>query len=39
MQESIAKRSGTSPLVGASLPGANPVNGGARTIVGGVDLQ
>ena len=39
MRESVAKRSGASPLVGASLPGANPVNGGDRTIVGEDDLQ
>lgn len=39
MQESIATRSGTSELTGASLPGTNTINGNDRTIATGSDLQ
>ncbi len=39
MQESVAKRSGQSPLTGAVLPGMNLVNGNDRNIPGNDDLQ
>jgi hypothetical protein len=39
MIESVTQRTGTSALTGASLPGANDVNGNDRSILGGDDLQ
>lgn len=39
MIESVAQRSGSSQLTGASLPGSNPINGNDRSIPTGNDLQ
>lgn len=39
MIESMTKRTGTSALTGASLPGTNPINGSDYTVAGGDDLQ
>lgn len=39
MRESIAVRTGTSPVTGEDVSGENSINGGDRTIADGSDLQ